>query len=509
MISNSVYLVSETLAAIVVLVLIYANTCEVKQLSKSRRLFTRMLIISVTAIIADALTFVHFDWNKYKLVADGLITAAFVLPELSKVFFSLYLYEHISSRTTVNRNPFLIMMHFSMVETFMVFLLCVSGKLFVTESGQFYSGSLEPLYLVLGYLSMFGFIAIIIMNAQKIGKHDALAVMPFSIIPLLALVFTVTTGLNVTVMMISISMLVMYVMLQSEHETLLYGKANLDELTRLFNRAAYEEEIKRLEVSANNTLVYASIDLNGLKVTNDTLGHAAGDELLSGAADCIKSTFGKYGKVFRIGGDEFSAIFFADENMLQTLKADLEAATDKWEGQFSKSLSLSVGYVTKKECPDLSIIEMSKIADKRMYDAKAIYYANKGVDRRGQSNAYRVLCSLYTKILTINITDDSYSVVDMDDREQVKEKGYSDRISKWLEGFGKSGQVHPDDLESYLSKTDLQYMRDYFKSGKSSLINIYRRKYENGFRQVVMEMVPTKEYSDDNQTLFLYVKNID
>lgn len=509
MISNSVYLVSETMAGLIVLVLIYANICEVVHRSKKRSLFTGILILGELSILSDVLTYVSFDWDKHIFLINILITASYVFPEMIKVIFSLYLYEHISSKTPVSKKPFLIMSHYSIIETVIVFILCLNGKIFTTQGGQYEVGPLISVYLILSFLSMLGFVAIIIWKSKTIGWHDILAIIPFCIIPVFALIFSLASDLNVTVMMISVTLLVIYVMLQSEHEALLYGKANLDELTRLCNRAAYEDEIKRLEKFPNDTLVYASIDLNGLKVTNDTLGHAAGDELICGAADCLRATFGKYGKVFRIGGDEYSAIFFADENMLQNLKADLEAVTDKWEGQFSKSLTLSVGYVTKKECPDLSIIEMSKIADKRMYDAKALYYANKGVDRRGQSNAYRVLCSLYTKILTINITDDSYSVVDMDDREQVKEKGYADSISKWLEGFGKSGQVHPDDLESYLSKTDLQYMRDYFKSGKSSLINIYRRKYENGFRQVVMEMVPTKEYSDDNQTLYLYVKNID
>ncbi|MFR3283861.1 MAG: diguanylate cyclase domain-containing protein [Clostridium fessum] len=46
----------------------------------------------------------------------------------------------------------------------------------------------------------------------------------------------------------------------------------------------------------------------GWKRVNDTYGHVAGDELIRAAADCMKNSFNEYGKVYRIGGDEFAVI---------------------------------------------------------------------------------------------------------------------------------------------------------------------------------------------------------
>lgn len=297
---------------------------------------------------------------------------------------------------------------------------------------------------------------------------------------------------------------------EKKNEEILVHKTRVDELTGLYNRRAYEEDI--LEYSAaplSNDFVYASIDVNGLKIVNDEIGHAAGDELIKGAADCMIKAFGNYGKVYRTGGDEFVSIFFANKELLESIKDELEFAMDNWSGELVPSVSLSVGYVTEDECKDETILDIAKIADKRMYQAKTAYYSKKGVDRRGQAAANTALCSLYTKILKVNITDDSYSIVNMDVSEQTAEKGFASTISAWLTGFGKSGQVHQDDLDGYLMKTDLEYLRKYFKEGKTSISIQYRRKYADGFKQVAMDMIPADDYTPDNQTLFLYVKNID
>ncbi len=297
---------------------------------------------------------------------------------------------------------------------------------------------------------------------------------------------------------------------EKRNEEILVKKSIIDELTGLYNRRAYEEDILEYsDKNIENDFVYASIDVNGLKIVNDEIGHAAGDELIKGAADCMKEVFASYGKVYRTGGDEFVSIFFASKEQLEAIKEDLEQATEKWSGELVSSLALSVGYVTKSECKEETILDIAKMADKRMYQAKTAYYAKKGVNRRGQAAANIALCNLYTKILKINITEDSYAIVNMDISEQTTEKGFAETISGWFTGFGKSGQVHKDDLEEYLEKTNLKYLREYFMEGKTSISIQYRRKYEDGFKLVAMDMIPADDYSSDNQTLFLYVKNID
>jgi len=297
---------------------------------------------------------------------------------------------------------------------------------------------------------------------------------------------------------------------EKRKEIELLFKSNHDELTGLYNRHSYEVEISnKAESELEDDLVYVSMDLNGLKTINDTLGHDAGDELIKGAADCMKKCFSLYGKIFRIGGDEFCAIINATEAELEKIKQDFDDMLLHWKGEFVSELAVSCGYIRKSEVDNPTIHSLSTFADKRMYEAKQQFYKQRGIDRRGQKDAHTALCSIYTKILKINITKDSYQIINMDIREQSKLMGFEEKISKWLYNFAVSGLVYQDDVNDFLSKTDLKFMSEYFASGKKFLSILYRRKIENEFRKVVMDIIPAGDYSNNNQSMFLYVRSID
>jgi len=290
----------------------------------------------------------------------------------------------------------------------------------------------------------------------------------------------------------------------------LIKKTQTDEMTGLFNRRAYEEKIyEHNDIPEEDKFIYISLDANGLKVVNDTKGHTAGDELLIGVSDCMKKILGPHGHLYRVGGDEFVAILFCDGEEIKDILVDFDSTVANWKGKLVDEISVSYGWVDKYELPNASTRQLGAIAEARMYEAKNAYYHKKGIDRRGQRDAHTALCELYTKILGINITNDTYQIINMNETEQTSEKGFADKISDWLISFGRTGQVHPDDLEEYLRLTDIEYLRDYFKGDKTSLSIFYRRKNEDGFKRVMMEIIPSKDYSDDYQSLFLYVKNID
>ncbi len=157
----------------------------------------------------------------------------------------------------------------------------------------------------------------------------------------------------------------------------------VDQSTQLLNRRAFEEKKAELVQSGlREDFVYVTADLNGLKRVNDNLGHTAGDELIKGAADCLKACFGKYGDVYRIGGDEFAAMLLLSDDRLREAMAELDRTTAAWAGEQVRGLSISCGYASRREFPSGNIGELIKISDERMYAAKADYYRRTGIDRR-------------------------------------------------------------------------------------------------------------------------------
>ena len=158
--------------------------------------------------------------------------------------------------------------------------------------------------------------------------------------------------------------------------------SNTDELTKLFNRHAYENDITILEQEPlPKSLWFMGVDLNGLKEANDTKGHQAGDELLVATADCLRRAISTSGKVYRVGGDEFICVFHStDVEILDTIKY-MDKIRESWSGKFSDTFSFSKGIVSVNEIENCTIAKLEKECDRRMYEEKRAYYTTKG-DRR-------------------------------------------------------------------------------------------------------------------------------
>ena len=127
-----------------------------------------------------------------------------------------------------------------------------------------------------------------------------------------------------------------------EKEKYIYT-SNTDELTKCLNRRAYEVDKQKLNLDGE--WAYISLDLNGLKKANDTLGHSAGDELICAAANCMKFAFASYGKIYRIGGDEFVALLTQSVTDLESILQVFDSSIQDWHGKYSNSISVSYGVV--------------------------------------------------------------------------------------------------------------------------------------------------------------------
>ena len=151
------------------------------------------------------------------------------------------------------------------------------------------------------------------------------------------------------------------------------GLTTNDSLTKVLNRQACYAD---METEPEKITGIVSIDMNGLKVINDTHGHAAGDEALATLALCFTQAAKAHQSVYRIGGDEFLIICrkCTLDDVLQLVRRIRKNVS---ETKYSCAIGYSCTEGSRK-----SVNEMMKESDEMMYVEKVSYYKVFGKDRR-------------------------------------------------------------------------------------------------------------------------------
>ncbi|KQW93400.1 histidine kinase [Massilia sp. Root418] len=144
------------------------------------------------------------------------------------------------------------------------------------------------------------------------------------------------------------------------------AEATRDQLTGLYNRRGWCMLLNREEDRCRrygHPACVVSIDLDELKLINDTQGHGAGDALLARAGHALASLARNSDVVARLGGDEFAVLlvecdYYDAQAMLQRMQEQLALADVK----------ASIGMAMRKPGDDLN--ETFALADTEMYAAK-------------------------------------------------------------------------------------------------------------------------------------------
>lgn len=143
-----------------------------------------------------------------------------------------------------------------------------------------------------------------------------------------------------------------------------------DALTGLYNRSYFEQEWARIESEALFPASIVMVDVDDLKSTNDTNGHAVGDKMLKDAARILLASFRSIDIVARIGGDEFAVLLpktneAEAKKAIQRIKENIQKAN---QNNSEPLLSLSLG---------TSVAKHSGSLDKSFRDADAAMYLDK------------------------------------------------------------------------------------------------------------------------------------
>lgn len=145
-----------------------------------------------------------------------------------------------------------------------------------------------------------------------------------------------------------------------------------DGLTGLYNRAYFDMEFNSLQYSMRLPVSIIVVDVDGLKLINDSKGHEAGDKLIVSVASILKEAFRGDDTVARVGGDEFSILLpETGEDALASVLDRLHKCHDRFNEAYPNfRVQFSAGSATALK--GTGIPGALKLADERMYAEKSL-----------------------------------------------------------------------------------------------------------------------------------------
>ncbi|MCI5074831.1 sensor domain-containing diguanylate cyclase [Oricola sp.] len=160
-----------------------------------------------------------------------------------------------------------------------------------------------------------------------------------------------------------------------------------DVLTKLYNRAFYTDEMNRLDRKPLRPVSAIVIDLNGLKETNDSLGHEAGDNMLRRLGEVLKEAVPQPNCAARIGGDEFAILMPGSGWLEAAALVENIRKLLKINNQFYSDAPLEIALGVAVSEPGESMESVVGRADYLMYVQKREYYAEKRKEAARNVNA--------------------------------------------------------------------------------------------------------------------------
>ena len=311
-VSTVIVLSCDVVALIVMLILLYGLLFENSERDRKTLYFIICSVFTILSLAADIPAW-YFE-NK-----SGYDTLLFIVNILSLVFSlgavaSISFYEiEIIGKKQVSHIHAVIIASICAVGAVLQTIGAFTGKTFTVTDGYFTYGSWYSLAAIVSLITLLYMEVLAIVKAKYIGRHNTLAFLSYMVLPLISVVIELAhPEISLALAATALSSLLLYVMLQSGHVSalnmrgeLLEELSNKDMLTGLQNRRAYNSTIDG--IAESDTLNVIFCDVNGLKYTNDTQSHSAGDRLLIRFAELMKQHF-RSESIFRVSGDEFVVV---------------------------------------------------------------------------------------------------------------------------------------------------------------------------------------------------------
>ena len=351
-----------------------------KEKTKRDKLFVLLLVSCIAALSADALSWI-LDGSPRFLPALYICTTLSMMMTFFLICeFILYLTAYIREKREVSHLFEYIYMVLTILAAVFIIVTAVNGKLFTYDAdGVYADGPWYTAYVMINIVVMLFSLVVFYTYRKSLSRHDVIATLPYIIFPIIAAAInTFVPEFSYAYPAVVLALLLVYMSLQSGEieqgkmrERIMTELSNTDALTKLNNRRAYETALEKAALLPGIGVIFC--DINGLKATNDSLGHAAGDSLLQRFSELLKKQFPSP-DIFRISGDEF--VVLRSEAGKDAFSADVDKLKNAVLGQEDIA---SVGFAFGSGADVLALISL---AEKEMYADKKAYYERHGIDRR-------------------------------------------------------------------------------------------------------------------------------
>lgn len=319
---------------------------------RTMRLFMMAIITSFLLVIVDSVESYTATWAEPSNLRILMSAAGYSLRPMSIMYVLLI----ITRDRAVNRALLYCPMIINIVVSFSAFFSDIAYS--YDANNEFVRGPLGLITYITSAIYLIMLCWVSVRYIREKSYYEGMIVFAITFTSVLSIFLEVAfafEGFINACMAVSVTFYYMYYLVL---------KFKNDPLTHVSNRHYFE-----IDVARNKDIVSAviNLDINDLKVINDTKGHESGDRALVDISQCMKRRLLRKCKLYRIGGDEFCILYFGGAaNCASYLDKMILEITEEIE---KIGYTCAIGLAVREQGEDIE--QLFKRADKRMYENKA------------------------------------------------------------------------------------------------------------------------------------------
>lgn len=375
---NIVLILREEVVCLVLLVFMFVYSMMISKSINMNR-FKRICIIAMAHVLLDLVTVCTVNTKDFPYMVNLLLHIIFYMTAILYTMEILRYALDMCVEKKVKKNCMVAAHIVCMV--YLVVAPFIGVEIFHGKGTMYSCGMLAYVGYAIAYVFIVSSWLILIKNRKRTEKQFVNTFVPVSVLAVFIMTFQLIipemliTGGGVTVVTIGLFFAI-------ENPMKIYKeKAYTDVKTGVKSRTAFEEDFERYAGRKTNDISQkigiVVCDLNDLKKVNDTHGHVMGDRFIETMAEIIKEQLSGAKDIYRVGGDEFVAIYLGDRcELIEKEIKSVEAICRKKSKEYSYNIGIAIGYAINEKGEKLN--DTYKKADLNMYKVKIQMKKNGG-----------------------------------------------------------------------------------------------------------------------------------